>query len=87
MGRKRYWMGRWLLVGKRARQKGVRREKYRLSCDAHDHQFRGPLRFKYEDARKDWEHHNISDHGGRKTTMTKDEAINLLNHQKMMIYS
>ena len=72
-----------MLVGKRARQKGVRREKYRFSCDAHDTQFRAPLRFKHEDARKDWEGHNITVHDGRKSKMTKEEAIQLLLAQEI----
>lgn len=70
-------------VSKANRQKGVKREKYRFTCDSHDDQYRGPVRFEHEQARKDWNSHNLSGHDGKLTTMTKDEAIALLLAQKI----
>ena len=71
-------------MSKANRQKGAVREKYRFSCDAHDSTFRGPVRFSHEEARKDWNRHNILAHAGRKSTMSKDEAITLLFSQSVL---
>ena len=71
-------------MSKANRQKGAVREKYRLVCENHDQIMRGPVRFKHSDARRDWDHHNISMHAGRKSTMTKDEAVKLLTSQRIV---
>ena len=72
-------------MSKANRQKGVKREKYRFTCDAHDAQLRGPVRFIHEDSRKDWHRHNIMDHDGVKSRMDKSEAIGLLDNQKIHV--
>ena len=72
-------------MSKANRQKGVKREKCRFTCDAHDIPFRGPVRFVHEEARKDWVRHNILDHEGVKSRMDKSEAINLLNAQEIIV--
>lgn len=70
-------------MGKANRRKGSAREKFRFGCDGHDTSFRAPLRFNHEDARKDWNGHNIIEHLGKKTDMTSDEAILLLSNQRI----
>jgi len=49
-------------LSKSNRQKGVKREKYRFTCENHDPPFRGPVRFVHEEGRKDWVRHNILEH-------------------------
>jgi len=77
-------------MSKANRTKGQVRTKYRFQCETGHlgttcilHW--GPVRFKHSDARKDWERHNIAVHGGRKSTMTKDEAIKLLLAQRIVL--
>lgn len=72
-------------MSKANRVKGRVRTKYRFVCEGHFLPSNGPIRFKHSDARRDWDHHNVFLHGGRKTTMTKDEAIALLLAQKIVV--
>jgi hypothetical protein len=67
-------------VSKTNRQKGISREKYRFVCEGHDQITRGPVRFKYEDARKDWEAHNRS----LPVPQIKEGAVALLLTQQIV---
>ena len=76
-------------VSKANRVKGQVRTKYRFQCES-GHPATGqailfgPIRFKHSDARRDWDDHNIEIHAGRKSTMTKDEAVKLLTSQRII---
>lgn len=70
-------------MSKANRQKGVKREQFRFSCLTHANPHRGPVRFKHSDARHDWDVHNLVEHGGKRTTRSREEAIALLLTQSI----
>jgi hypothetical protein len=55
-------LGRMLPLSKANRQKGIKREKRQFVCWCHEVPFKGPVRFKHEEARKDWNEHNLTLH-------------------------
>jgi hypothetical protein len=51
-----------LAMSKANRNKGQLREKWRFICWNHEFPGQGPVRFKHEESRKDWESHNRRHH-------------------------
>lgn len=60
-----------------------KRQTFWFKCESCP-DFKRKVRFSHNEARKDWNEHNILVHEGRKSSMTKDEAIALLLTQSVV---